>query len=172
MRWLQRDDTTFYMDEMKQKERWQYYISSYMSIEPTEGVQRSHLQKTVLARNLPSGEDKSDESQIPKPLTYVEGLAHKICLNSLKIVYKEGTSECFVYDQSAKDPEARAKRSQLIKAYRNRRKQKMREKYVLNSKWMKDMSRPHVEKINDEWVQWIENGIPPPTRDGDAMDLS
>lgn len=160
------------MDELKQKERWQYYISSYMSVEPTEGVPRSRLQKTVLARNLPAGEDKSDEGHIPKPLAYVEGLAHKICLNSLKMVYKEGTSECFVYDQSAVDEEARARRALVIKAHQHRRKQWMREKYVLNSKWMKDMNRADVEKINDQWVRWIEDGVPPPARDDDAMDTT
>ncbi|KAL2754998.1 hypothetical protein ACRALDRAFT_2042819 [Sodiomyces alcalophilus JCM 7366] len=172
VRWLQREETTFYMDELKQKERWQYYISSYMSVEPTEGVPRSRLQKTVLARNLPAGEDKSDESHIPKPLAFVEGLAHKICLNSLKMVYKEGTSECFVYDQSPNDDEARARRALVIKAHQNRRKQWMREKYVLNSKWMKDMNRADVEKINDQWVRWIEDGVPPPARDDDAMDTT
>ena len=60
VRWLQKDDTTFHMDEMELRDRWQYYISSWMRTEPTEGVSRSRMQKVVLTRNLPSGDADSD----------------------------------------------------------------------------------------------------------------
>uniref|UniRef100_A0A8H7TVK4 Sin3 C-terminal domain-containing protein n=1 Tax=Bionectria ochroleuca TaxID=29856 RepID=A0A8H7TVK4_BIOOC len=50
VRWLQRDETTFYTDDMQLRERWQYYISSFIRIEPTEGIPRSRLQRVVLAR--------------------------------------------------------------------------------------------------------------------------
>lgn len=153
------------MDDLKQKERWQYYISSYMSVEPTEGVNRSRLQKTVLARNLPSTDEKLEDSNVPKAISFVEGLVHKVCLNSLKIVYKEGSEECFVYDQTPKDAEERAKRARRIKGMSKKREDKMHEKYILNSKWMKDMSQSGVEKIKDDWNKWLHDGIPPPGGD-------
>ncbi|KXJ91497.1 hypothetical protein Micbo1qcDRAFT_147622 [Microdochium bolleyi] len=97
VRWLQRDETTFHMDEMELRERWQYYISSYMRVDPTEGVSRSRLRKTVLARNLPSSETDSDDGSTPKPIKYDESLVLRICLNSNKIVWEKNTSEFFIY---------------------------------------------------------------------------
>lgn len=158
------------MDDLKQKEKWQYYISSFMSVEPTEGVNRSRLQKTVLARNLPSTDDKLDDSNVPKAISYVEGLVHKVCLNSLKIVYKEGTEECFVYDQTLKDAGERTRRAYLIHRASKKREEKMREKYILNSKWMKDMSQSDVEKIKDDWSKWLNDGVAP--SGGEAMDTT
>lgn len=168
VRWLQKDETTFYMDEMRQKERWQYYISSYMSVEPTEGVPRTRLQKTVLARNLPSTDEKAEEGNIPKAVSFTEGLVHKVCLNSLKIIYKEGTGECFVYDQTPPDAEERDKQAAKMRAISKKREDKMREKLVLNSSWMKNMSQPDVERYKDGWVKWINEGIPPARSDGAA----
>jgi len=97
VRWLQRDETTFHMDEMELRERWQYYISSYMRVDPTEGVSRSRLRKTVLARNLPSSETDSDDGSTPKPLKFDESLVLRICLNTNKIVWEKNTSEFFIY---------------------------------------------------------------------------
>ncbi|MDA4131815.1 MAG: hypothetical protein OK454_01640, partial [Thaumarchaeota archaeon] len=80
------------MDEMELRDRWQYYISSYMRVEPTEGVNRARLQKVVLTRSLPSS-DGGDEEHAgpPKALSFDEGLVLRICLNSSKIVYEKGT---------------------------------------------------------------------------------
>lgn len=85
------------MDEMELRERWQYYISSYMRVDPTEGVSRSRLRKTVLARNLPSSETDSDDGSTPKPLKFDESLVLRICLNTNKIVWEKNTSEFFIY---------------------------------------------------------------------------
>jgi paired amphipathic helix protein Sin3a len=71
VQWLQRDETTFDLDDMERKERWQYYTSSYIRLEPTEGIDRSRLHKTVLTRNLPSGEiDTEEAATLPKPLLF------------------------------------------------------------------------------------------------------
>ena len=85
LQWLQKDEATFDMDDMERKEQWQYYVSSYVGVEPTEGVNREGLFHSVLTRNLPSDyEDK------PKPLISKEDLTLRICLNSFKMMYKEG----------------------------------------------------------------------------------
>ncbi|KAM0533108.1 hypothetical protein ACHAPP_006274 [Verticillium nonalfalfae] len=174
VRWLQKEDTTFYMDELKQRERWQYYISSYMSVEPTEGVPRARLQKTVLARNLPPIDEKADDNWTPAVAAFSEGLAHKVCLNSLKIVYKERTSECFIYDHysNVKDPKEREKITRRCRAGSKKREEVMREKYVLNSKWMKDLSQSDVEKTKNDWNKWLQDGVAPPVVNGDNMDTT
>ncbi|KAH6619265.1 hypothetical protein B0J18DRAFT_411575 [Chaetomium sp. MPI-SDFR-AT-0129] len=104
VRWLQKDETTFYMDEMERIQQWQYYISSYMRIEHTEGVMRSRLQKVLLERNLPSDvatKDSSEDNFMTKPLVIHEALVVRICLNSSKMVFEKGTSDFFVYNTTA-----------------------------------------------------------------------
>ncbi len=106
VRWLQRDEPTFNADAMALQERWQYYISSYMRIEPTEGVQRARLQKSVLTRNLPTASDADSENgDARKALAFHEGLVLRICLNSYTIVYEKGTSEYFIYNHEVEAAE-------------------------------------------------------------------
>ncbi|KAJ0288069.1 hypothetical protein COL940_002211 [Colletotrichum noveboracense] len=172
VRWLQREDTTFYMDEMKAKDRWQYYISSFIQVEPTEGVPRHKLQKAVLARNLPASDEKFDESQIPKPISYDEDLSISICLNTSKMVWKAGTSEYFVYDNIPKEKEARERHLERLKNASNKRDTKLREKFVFNSPWMKGMSQADVQKFNEGWSKWLKEGVLPSSEAGDAMDTA
>ena len=148
MRWLQRDETTFYMDEMALRDRWQYYISSFVRVEPTEGVPRSKLHKSVLTRNLPSGDSDSDGGEIPKPVSYKEALTISICLKSSKIIWSPDTSEYFIYDQSPKTKERRERQEKFIKTLSAHRENKLKEKWVHNSPWMKDLSSEEVQKMN------------------------
>ncbi|KGQ06205.1 Transcriptional regulatory protein SIN3 [Beauveria bassiana D1-5] len=162
IRWLQRDETTFYMDEMKLRERWQYYISSFIRVEPTEGIPRSRLQKTVLTRNLPSGDAESDGESIPKPLAYDENLTISICLTSSKMVWAPGTSEYFIYDNVPKTKEQRERREKFTAALSRHRESKLLEKMVHNPPWTKDMSPEEVQEQNKNFVKWVDEGIAPP----------
>lgn len=161
VRWLQRDETTFYMDEMQLRERWQYYISSFIRVEPTEGVARSKMKKVVLTRNLPSGESDNDEDGIPKPVSYKESLTVSICLKSSKMIWAPGTSEYFVYDQAPRTKEQREHREKLTKATSSFRERKLLEKMVHNPVWAKDMSPEEVQEINGNFRRWMDEGIPP-----------
>lgn len=163
VRWLQKDDTTFHVDEMNVADRWQYYISSWMRTEPTEGVPRSRMQKVVLTRNLPSGDNESDGDSQPKAISYSEGLALKICLHSSKIVYESGTSNYFVYNVpgSAKTQEERALKEQRAKIIKEMRSQIFSEKMVMNSPWMKNLSQEEVQQVKEAYWKWKDEGIPP-----------
>ncbi|KAL7901807.1 hypothetical protein HDV63DRAFT_376636 [Trichoderma sp. SZMC 28014] len=161
IRWLQRDETTFYMDEMQLRERWQYYISSFIRVEPTEGVPRSKMKKVVLTRNLPSGESDNDEDGIPKPVSYKESLTVSICLKSSKMIWAPGTSEYFVYDQAPRSKEQREHREKLTKATSSFRERKLLEKMVHNPVWAKDMSPEEVQEINGNFRRWMDEGVPP-----------
>ncbi|OTB05118.1 hypothetical protein M426DRAFT_143786 [Hypoxylon sp. CI-4A] len=172
VRWLQRDETTFYMDEMELRERWQYYISSFMRVEPTEGVPRSRLQKTVLARNLPSQED-ADDGDVPKPLAYDESLVLRICLNSNKIVWEKGTSEFFIYATEPEDEKEKEAAREYRQAVTDHRDQRFREKMVMNNAWMKGMSQDEVQKVNENFQKWFKDGVSPAANgreDAEAMD--
>ncbi|KAL7924112.1 hypothetical protein ACQKWADRAFT_287276 [Trichoderma austrokoningii] len=168
VRWLQRDETTFYMDEMQLRERWQYYISSYIRVDPTEGVARSKMKKVVLTRNLPSGENENDDGTVPKPVSYKENLTVSICLKSSKMIWAPGTSEYFVYDQAPKSKEQREHREKLTKATSNFRELKLLEKMVHNPVWAKDMSPEEVQELNGNFRRWMDEGIPPAASNEDV----
>ena len=169
MRWLQKDEMTFYMDEMERVQQWQYYISSYMRIEHTEGVVRSRLQKVLMERNLPSdavsatAKDASDDGYSPKPLVIHEGLVVRICLNSSKMVFEKGTDDYFVYDTAAAaGGQQRAtleegREAEAKDAFRREiRSEKVKEKMVTNNAWMKGLSHEDVQKVNNEFQLWRE----------------
>ncbi|KAI0473978.1 hypothetical protein GGR56DRAFT_676421 [Xylariaceae sp. FL0804] len=169
VRWLQRDETTFYMDEMELRDRWQYYISSYMRVEPTEGISRSRLRRSVLARNLPSSETESDDGNTPKPLKFDEGLIMRICLNSNKMVWEKETSEFFVYSTEPETEEDRARSEQRAQAVTEHREQLFREKMFMNNAWMRGLSQEEVQKVNENFQKWLVDGIaPPPAASTDA----
>lgn len=149
------------MDEMELKERWQYYISSYIRVEPTEGVSRTRLPKTVLARNLPSNDADSDDGNVPKPIKYDEGLVLQICLNSNKIVWEKNTSEYFVYNLGSGDEEERKKADERAQAVTDHRQQLFREKMVMNNAWMRGLSQDEVQKENERFQKWIGEGVLP-----------
>ncbi|KAG6228592.1 hypothetical protein E4U34_004286 [Claviceps purpurea] len=162
VRWLQRDDSTFHMDEMQIRERWQYYISSFIRVEPTEGIPRSRLSKIVLTRNMPSGDTDSDSDEIPKPLVYSEELTASICLKTCKMVWEPGTTEYFVYDKSLKTREERENRVKLTKIVGAHRESKLIEKMVHNPSWTKDMSPEEVQEQNKIFRRWMDEGVAPP----------
>lgn len=162
MRWLQKDETTFYMDEMERIQQWQYYISSYMRIEHTEGIVRSRLQKVLLERNLPSdAKDSSDDAYSPKPLVIHEGLVVRICLNSSKMVFEKSTADYFVYNTAAgqrggsggSEEEQEDKAKSMFR--REIRAEKLKEKMVTNNAWMKGLSHEEVQKANNEYQKWL-----------------
>ncbi|KAI1855557.1 hypothetical protein JX266_000422 [Neoarthrinium moseri] len=173
VRWLQRDETTFHMDEMELRERWQYYISSFMRVEPTEGVPRSRLQKSVLARNLPSSDVDSDDGNVPKPLQFEENLVLRICLNSNKIVWEEGTSEYFIYNTVPELPEEKAAADERMSALHEHRDQRFKEKFVMNSPWMRNVNQDEVQKANEKYQNWLKDGVAPTSsvRDDEMEDV-
>ncbi len=156
------------MDEMERRERWQYYISSYIRVEPTEGVGRNRLRKTVLARNLPSNDADSDDGNAPKPLKFDEGLILRICLNSNKIVWEKDTSEYFLYNLSPENEEEKKKAEEHAQAVTEHRKQLFREKMVMNNAWMRGLRQDEVQKVNEKFSKWFNEGVVPTSARGET----
>jgi paired amphipathic helix protein Sin3a len=169
VRWLQKDETTFYMDEMERIQQWQYYISSYMRIEHTEGIVRSRLQKVLLERNLPSDAKDSEDGYTPKALVIQEGLVVRICLNSSKMVFEKGTSDYFIYNtNSFNSHEDRSFHEDKQVFQKELRSERLREKMVTNNSWMRGMSHEEVQKVKDDYQKWREGDILSPQLDSDA----
>ncbi|KAK4251783.1 hypothetical protein C7999DRAFT_10557 [Corynascus novoguineensis] len=183
VRWLQKDETTFYMDEMERIQQWQYYISSYMRIEHTEGVVRSRLQKVLLERNLPTDlmlKDSPENDYATKPLHVNEGLVVRICLNSSKMVFEKGTSDSFIFvssggEGSSAEEEEREADAKAKEAFRSEiRAEKLKEKMVTNNAWMKGLSHEDVQKVNNEYQMWKEKEteIPSAAEQEEAADVT
>ncbi|CAG8461919.1 45_t:CDS:10 [Acaulospora morrowiae] len=73
------------------EEKWAYYMYSYMSLNPTEGVS-SRTEKPFLKRNLPSV-DVSE--QIMSNVVTRNGLEIKICINSYHVFFVNNTEDSF-----------------------------------------------------------------------------
>ncbi|KAK0630074.1 hypothetical protein B0T17DRAFT_615775 [Bombardia bombarda] len=173
VRWLQKDETTFYMDEMERIQQWQYYISSYMRIEHTEGIVRSRLQKVLLERNLPS-DAKSEDGYTPKPLVIHEGLVVRICLNSSKMVFEKGTSDYFIYKTggfSSQEDKSFHEETQVFQ--KEVRGERLKDKMITNNLWMKDLSHEEVQKVKDDYERWkgSDDGLPLPQQQQQDLDM-
>ncbi len=145
---------------MERKERWKYYVSSFVRIEPTEGVARDRLKNSVLMRNLPSGETDSEDGVVQqhrKPLFFEENLVLRICVNTFRLTYKAGTAEWFVYERNKRD---RANTSAQATAIRN---QRFKEKFHMNSPWKEGLSHEVVEKVSQEFDKFLTDGEIPTT---------
>ncbi|KAF4635150.1 hypothetical protein G7Y89_g2941 [Cudoniella acicularis] len=165
MNLVQRDETTFDLDDMARMERWQYYTSSYIRIEPTEGIQRVHMRKSVLARNMPSPDaDVDDGANQPKPIVYEEDLVLRICVNSYKMIYKYPGSEFFIYTDKPLTYDPKTKTSaarERLQKFEDARKQRFKEKFEMNNAWMKGLNHDQVSKITMDFKKWTDEGVLP-----------
>lgn len=161
---MQKDETTFNLDEMDRKDIWSYYTSSFVRIEPTEGVPRVRMQKSLLTRNLPSEVEADENAESRKPLAYSENLVLRVCLNTSKILFKFGSSEWFIYGDNLLtwDDEKNAATSRArLQKYEDSRTEKFREKFVFNNKWMKDLDHEQVQNITLQCKKWFDDGTLP-----------
>ncbi|KAH8899220.1 hypothetical protein GQ53DRAFT_634452 [Thozetella sp. PMI_491] len=160
VRWIQKEDTTFYTDDMDRVKQWSYYISSYMRTENTEGVARSRLRKTLLFRNLPADvrDASSDEVEIRKAVAYDEDMTLRICLNSLKLVFEKATGEYFIYDGEGSGSQSDRPYDEDQQAFQKEfRGERLKEKLVLNNRWMKGMSQEEVQKANEDYQKLLKD---------------
>jgi hypothetical protein len=68
-------------------------------------------------------------------------------------MYKKLTAEWFIY-KSRYDTEKDAQMTE-------NRNQKFREKFKMNSKWMKNLSQAQVQDVNQSFERWIKEGVVP-----------
>ena len=135
---------------------WKYYVSSFFRVEPTEGVDRDKMHRVVLARNQKVWDSDSQDGSIREPLSFSEGLGAKICANTSKMFYDPNTSDWFIYTERPFE----GTRARLQKA-EDDRTERFREKFVLNSTWMKGMTHEEVQKVTGDFKRWVDEGVVP-----------
>lgn len=84
----------------------------------------------------------------------------RICLNSYKMVFEKGTSDCVIYHTSQHLSEEEAQEeAEKAKFRREIKAERMKEKMVVNNTWMKDTAHDEVQKIKDVYLRWKEGEI-------------
>jgi paired amphipathic helix protein Sin3a len=151
---------------MAQKERWEYYVSSFIRIEPTEGVPRHLLKHSVLARNMPSSSDSSSSSAAndnalpskPLPAHYAENLSMRICVNTYDIHFDPNSYEYFVYTKTSPASPGENDRKAAL---HEKRREKFKEKFDFNAKWKRDLGTEAVGRVNRDFEMWVRDGVEP-----------
>lgn len=161
------------MDDMERKERWQYYNSSYVRQEPTEGVPRINLQKVLLFRNISGADSDYEEGNPKKPLIYNEELNLRVDVNTYKIIYRAPGAEWFFYSGQPLTYDPKTKESatrERLRKFENVRNERFKEKFEMNNAWMKNLDRDEVAKKNNDFRKWIDDGVIPGSADAEAME--
>ncbi|KAI9835740.1 MAG: hypothetical protein M1819_001918 [Sarea resinae] len=162
---FQKDDTTFDADEMTEKLRWSYYITSFQMIDPTEGVPLNRLRMPILKRNLPS-KDESDEEAAKRllPSKHVEDLIVRICMKTYKMLYEPHSEEWWYHTRKASSSVDSS--TALAERIKEKRSSRFEDKFVMNNAWMKGLSKDEVDQKNDEFRKWVKDGPPGESSDG------
>lgn len=156
LQWIQKDEATFDLDDMDRLERWQYYVSSFISLENTEGVHREGMTQSVLKKNL------LQNAEPPKALVYKEDLEIRICMNTLKMLYKaDSGDDYYIYTDKELGNYTGSPTLKRLEKVMSAKNEKFKENLEMNSKWMKDLSRDQVQEVNDNFKKWVKDGVLP-----------
>ncbi|KAL8903996.1 MAG: hypothetical protein Q9171_007202, partial [Xanthocarpia ochracea] len=165
---FKKDDPTFSIDAMEASKQWAYYISSFGMREATEGVPAEKMQWPYLRRNLPSNqlsEEELNKSYVPAWID--EGLIARINPETYRISF----NDAWTADRWLHRPQVQKRGLKAMTEGTNERKQKMREKFEINSPWMKDISKVEVDRLKEDFQQSIAQGfLNQEVVDGDTID--
>lgn len=151
-----REDSTFDDDDLTAEARWSYYISSFTMRDPTEGVPFRKMRIPFLKHNLPPRMNSDEEyNRTYGSLINHDHLVIRICASSYHMLFEPDTEEWWVRENKkgagAVDPSAK---EMVLQA----RKGRFSDKFVLNTNWMKGMSKEDVDGINETFQKSIKEG--------------
>lgn len=124
-------------------------MACFVRVEPTEGVRRGSMHRVLQRRTFPLNEDSDSASMSDlenggrKNARSEEGLVLRICVNTYKMLFQDGTSDWFYVEDMAPI------------APNSRRLERFEERFERNNNWMKNSSREEVdakkEAFNSYW---------------------
>ncbi|KAG9245720.1 transcriptional regulatory protein-like protein SIN3 [Calycina marina] len=156
IQWLQKDEPTVDQEGLPKMDSWKFYVSSYFRVDPTEGVNRSKMQRAVLSRNMRIWDTETQNGSLREALTHSEELGARICANTSKMFYDKWTTDWYIF---AERPFQGTR--ERLKGAEEDRTEKFREKFVLNNKWMKGMTHDEVQNVTGGFKKWVDEGIIP-----------
>ncbi len=147
---FKKHDATFDTDDMTTEAKWSYYVASFVTRDPTEGVP---LSWPFLKRNLPPARDEDDYNRTYTPQHSSDGLIVRICLNSYRILFDPGTEDWWVHSEKV-----RARGIQGVESKKEERRAGFEEKFVMNNGWMRGLSKDVVDKKKEGFARWMRDG--------------
>jgi paired amphipathic helix protein Sin3a len=129
-------------------------VTSYQMLDPTEGVPHSRVGKSFLRRNLTTDLDvntiHSDDRQ---------ELRIDVSTYRLIFTYHGVPGRPFVYEKKSSKEEAERADTSLKKA-RDKREEKMREKFIKGAAWMaEDQPVGAIERRKNAWQRGLDEGL-------------
>ncbi|GAB7364177.1 hypothetical protein MBLNU230_g4728t1 [Neophaeotheca triangularis] len=177
MRIMKKDDPTLASDlsPLDQENRWRYYIGSYTSVDPTEGVDHKALRLPLLPRNLRAfGADPSSVSYPPSPRPDdpianerlmrrfdhqkgEESLVMRIAVDSYFRIFEPNTFEGWFESMSERQG-GKEGVDEAIEAAAQR-KETVNEGFELMNAGMKGLSKSEVEAKNENFTKMVQEGV-------------
>lgn len=185
---FRKDDPTFNTSNLSPESKWSIYISSYTTMLPTEGVPRSRIRLPLVKRCLTlspfysrteKANDEDPSSTLGTVATGGEGFQGIKSLENLGIriaveTYRmhavndvDTAKEWWIQSDKVRFGEKR----ELVKGLERMKEVRdngFREKMVENNEWMRGRSKGEVDRLKEEFREWVTEGKIPGSWNGYA----
>jgi paired amphipathic helix protein Sin3a len=182
-----KDDPTFddCLSAADKEHIWRYYIASYTSLTPTEGIDFTKLNRPILNRNIratgmnpnsityppsPADGDDAANERIQRRFDNVRGkenLVMRIAVNNYQRIYQPSTDEGWV--EIFSEREGGRDTIEEVAITHDNRNDEAKGQFERNNNAMKDTTQEVVEKANEEFRSLIAEGTT--EGDVDSMDV-
>jgi paired amphipathic helix protein Sin3a len=137
-----KDASSSEMLKLDQNRRWQHYVNSYASVEPTEGIPTDKVRLPVLKDHLviDTTEDlvtKLGEVDMDEDLQFTVQIKN----DGWRIKFKEGVETIVRHPSAIPANNSTAQRRQEVAA----------DKFLVNSRWMRGMNKDVVDKFKADF---------------------
>ena len=183
-----KDDPTFddSLSAADKEHLWRYYLASYTSMTPTEGVDFLQLSRPILSRNIrASGIDPQSTTYPPSPADGdeasnqrlqrrfdnnrgKESLVMRIAVNNYVRIFQPHTEESYYEDLVEREGSSDDDFSVTADTH-DRREEMAKGTYARSHVHMKDFAQQDVEKLNVDFGKLIDEGVQ--GGDSDSMDV-
>jgi paired amphipathic helix protein Sin3a len=172
-----KDDPTFddSLSAADKEHLWRYYLASYTSMAPTEGVDFLQLSRPILSRNIrASGVDPQSTTYPPSPADGdeasnqrlqrrfdnnrgKENLTMRIAVNNYVRIFQPHTEESYYEDLVEREGSGEDDFTAIADTH-DRREEMAKGTYARSHLHMKDFAQQDVEKLNVDFGRMIEEG--------------
>lgn len=173
-----RDDPTFddSLSAADKEHLWRYYLASYTSMAPTEGIDFLQLSRPILSRNIrASGIDPQSTTYPPSPADGdevsnqrlqrrfdnnrgKENLVMRIAVNNYVRIFQPHTEESYYEDLIEREGAGDDDFSAITDTH-DRRDEMAKGTYARSHRHMKDIAQQDVEKLNIDFGKMIDEGV-------------
>lgn len=142
MQIFKREDATFELSRLNTEKRWSYYISSYTSMDPTEGADAQRVRMPFVKRNT-LNEDNEEVNTVHHRVKSAENLIIRIVVDNYTMRFAPATDE-YLFHTGATQPDSQEGNNDNETSARQREEEAM-EKLVANNPWMRGLSKEDVD---------------------------